>query len=195
MRSHHRFVTSLVLCGLFNLLWAAESLAAGVPASLGAVPAVQAKRTFEHNGHVYVLVLSNATEEVDTEEYVMEGETPDQWTQMISYQRIRLASAIGADQYVVSLQRYFDQNNSAAHTKVVQQGKTATVFGVQYDKTNDRDLQLTIAIAFFPSSKDPTLLHLIQFTLKPSKVAMGETETLIRSWQGRFQSEASSISK
>jgi len=195
MRSHHRFVASLVLCGLSSLLSAAESLAAGVPASLGAVPAVQAKRTFEHNGHVYVLVFSNATEEVDTEEYVMEGETPGQWTQMISYQRIRLASAIGADQYVISLQRYFDQNKSVAHAKVVQQGKTATVFGVQYDKTSDRDLQLTIALAFFPNAKDPSLLHLIQFTLKPAKVTSGEIENLIRSWQGRFQSEANSISK
>jgi hypothetical protein len=194
MSSRLRFTASLFLVG-FLILWTPKSPGAGVPASLGAVPPLQARRTFEHNGHVYVLVLSNATEEVDTEEYVMEGETPDQWTQMISYQRIRLASAIGADQYVASLQRYFDQNKCAAHSKVVQQGKTATVFGVQYDKTSDRDLQLTIALAFFPSAKDPTLLHLIQFTLKPANVASGEIENLIRSWQGRFQSEASSISK
>jgi hypothetical protein len=195
MSSRHRYIASLVLCGFFNFLWAAESPTAGVPASLGAIPSIQPRRTFEHNGHVYVLVLSNATEEVDTEEYVMEGETLDQWTQLISYQRVRLPSAIGADQYVASLQHYFDQNKSAAHSKVVQQGKTATVFGVQYDKTTDQDLQLTIALAFFPSAKDPTLLHLIQFTLKPAKVTAAEIENLIRSWQGRFQSEASSISK
>jgi len=195
MSSRHRFIASLVLFGFFCFLWASESLAAGIPASFGAIPPLQARRTFEHNGHVYVLVFSNATEEVDTEEYVMEGETPDQWTQMISYQRIRLASAIGADQYVASLQRYFDQNRSAAHSKVVQNGKAATVFGVQYDKTSDRDLQLTIALAFFPNTKDPTLLHLIQFTLKPTNVASGEIENLIRSWEARFQSEARSISK
>jgi len=193
---------ALLLSGVFT--WALRidaepSTNAGAPSRAAeetapaVAPAAPERRTIQQFGLTFVLSRSTRSDSTETEEYFLEGESAESWSQMITYQRITLPEPLGADLYVTWLKKHFEQSPGGPRLKVVQQGKAASIFGVQYAKTDKSPEQFGLALVSVADPRRPNQLHLIQYAINPSRVSLEEMELQVKRWQARFQSQAASL--
>lgn len=166
----------------------AKSLAAGT------TPDAE-RRTIQQDGLTFTLARSSRMDTVEIEEYFLEGENAETWSQMIAYQRIALPEPVGADQYVGWLKRQLEQRGGGPRMRIVQQGKSAAIFGVQYDRTENAAEQFGLALATIADPRRPNELHLIQYLVSPSRMSVEDMEVRVKRWQARFQSQAGSLGR
>ena len=152
-------------------------------------------RLLQQYGSVFERVSSLRADGVETEEYVLQGETRETWTQMLTYQRITAAEPMAADQYVGLLKRHLEQVPHAPRFRVVQQGRSAAIFGVHYAAHASAEEQFGIVLVSVPDERRPNELHVIQFVVNPRRLGPEELETQVKRWQTRFQSQASAFSR
>lgn len=167
------------------------------PSAESAEPATRAAatetRVLRHDGLTFLLSRSTKHDSTETEEYFLQGESQESWSQMITYQRVTLPEPVGADAYVNWMKKRFEQNTGGPRLKVVQQGKTAAIFGVQYPKMEKTEPQFGLALAMVPDLRRPNELHIIQYVINPSRVSLADMELQVKRWQARFQSQAASL--
>lgn len=152
-------------------------------------------RTLRHDGLTFVLARSTRHDSTETEEYFLQGESQESWSQMITYQRVTLPEPLGTDAYISWMKKRFEQNPGGPRLKVVQQGKTASIFGVQYPKTEKTDPQFGLALAMVADPRRPNELHIIQYVINPARVSLADMELQVKRWQTRFQSQAASLAR
>ena len=153
------------------------------------------RRTIQQDGLTFTLARSARADTVETEEYFLEGENAETWSQMIAYQRVALPEPVGADQYVGWLKRQLEQHGSSPRVRILQQGKSAAIFGVQYDRSENAAEQFGLALATIADPRRPNELHLIQYLVSPSRMSIEDMEVRVKRWQARFQSQAASLSR
>lgn len=150
-------------------------------------------RTVQLYGSKYVLVGSSRTDSVETEEYVQEGQTKDNWTQMLTYQRVVRPEPAAADSYAVALKRHLEQIPNAPRVRSVQQSKMAAILGAHYPEIQGRPEQFSLALVIVPDSRRPNEVHVVQYVAKPQLVPPSDLELEVKRWQARFQSQAASL--
>ena len=153
------------------------------------------QRVLEQYGSVFVLSRSTQEHGVQTEEYLLQGDTREEWTQLLTYQRIATAEPMGADQYVGLLMRHLGEAVSAPRFRVLQQGRDAAIFGVHYPAAVRSEEQFGVALVTVPDARRPSEIHVIQFAVSPQRVPPGELDLLVKRWQARFQTQAASLAR
>lgn len=149
--------------------------------------------TLQQYGQTFVLAGSTHTDVVHTEEYVLQGESVDNWSQLLTYQRVRLPEPFPTDEYVMLLKRCLEQRGGAPRIRIVQQGKTASLFGIHYPATDRTPEQVALALLTIADPQRPNELHLVQYAVNPARLSLEEMELQIKRWQGRLQSQAASL--
>lgn len=152
------------------------------------------RRTIQQYGLTFVLARSSRSDSTETEEYFIQGESAESWSQMITYQRLVLPDPIGADHYVLWLKKHFEQTPGGPRLKIVQQGKVSSIFGVQYAKSEKSGEQFELVLVSVADPRRPNELHLVQYSINPERVSLEEMELQVKRWQTLFQSQAASIS-
>ncbi|PTY05270.1 hypothetical protein DB347_17555 [Opitutaceae bacterium EW11] len=149
--------------------------------------------TLQLYGQTFVLTGSIHSDVVHTEEYVLQGESADNWSQLLTYQRVRLPEPFPTDEYVMLLKRCLEQRGGAPRIRIVQQGKTASLFGIHYLATDRTPEQVALALLTIADPQRPNELHLVQYAVNPARLSLEEMELQIKRWQGRLQSQAASL--
>lgn len=179
---------------------AAEAPAANQPDALAESARAPAKdpagrRVLHEFDETFVCASSERNESTDTETYLLESESVDSWTEMITYQRITFAGPVRPDQFVGLLKSRFKEGQPGAGFRLVQQGRSASIFAVHYPRGASQVEQVEIALATVADPKRPNELHVVQFAVCPERLEVARMEVLIRRWQARFQSQAASLNK
>lgn len=205
-----RIVTTLSFCaGIISaagaIAPAQEPLAKATPPPESATPpagtpaavekAGAERRTIQQYGMTFVLLRSSRQDNVETEEYFLEHESPENWSQMLTYQRVLMPEPLGADQYTTWLKRRFEESAAGPRLRTVQQGKLASIFGVQYPKTPKAEEEFCLALVTSPDAGRPNELHVVQFAINLARLPVEEMELQVKRWQARFQSQAASLVK
>lgn len=158
-------------------------------------PDAAAKKTLTEFGESYVLNSSQRSDVLNTEEYILAGQTPENWSQAIIYQRIAFSAPAAPDSLVGSIKKRIEEVSPRSQLRLVSQGKSASIFAVHYAKTAQQPEQVAIALAAVADPKRPNELHLIQFALRPDRLDLATMERLVKRWQARFQSQAASLNR
>ena len=175
----------------------AEAVASDPSESNGTVAASPAadRHTIQQYGLTFILSRSTRSDSTATEEYFLQGESAESWSQMITYQRLILAEPLGAGEYVTWLKKHFEQTHGGPRLKVVRLGKAASIFGVQYDKTDTTGGQFGLVLVTVADPRRPNELHLIQYAINVNRISPEETDLQIKRWQALFQSQAESVGR
>lgn len=158
-------------------------------------PESSPQKAIELYGTKFLLMTSSRLGEVETEEYLVEGESVAAWTQMLTYQRVTLPAPIAADVYVTLLKRHLESRPSPPKFRTVQQGKDASIFGVHYLPGNEAREQFGLALVSIPDPRRPNEVHILQYVCKPQEIAPEDLQLYARRWQARFQSQAASVTR
>ena len=182
----------------FALLFIASAAGADTPEPVRVeTPPVEAagRALLQQYGSTFERIHSSREDSVETEEYVLQGETAENWTQMLTYQRISAAEPIAADQYVALLKRHLHETPHRPRFRVLQQSKAAALFGVHYPSSSSADEQLGLVLVTVPDGKRPNEVHLIQFAVSPARLPPDELELQVKRWQARLQSQAAAFAR
>lgn len=152
-------------------------------------------KTLTEFGQSYVLNSSQRSESLNTEEYVLQGETAENWSQAIVYQRILFATPAAPDSLVGSIKKRLEESAADAQLRLILQGRNASIFAVHYAKSAHHSEQVAIALAAVADPKRPNELHVIQFALRPERLDLATMESMVKRWQARFQSQATSLNR
>ncbi|HVU35291.1 MAG TPA: hypothetical protein VHE61_17780 [Opitutaceae bacterium] len=152
----------------------AASSASGVPP----------RATVVHDGQTFALANRAASPNVETDEYVADGETLGNWTQLLTVQRIALPKPATAAEFATYFQTRI-RDEKGASFDIVKSGRTASVFAVRFPKSERNDEQVMICLAF-PDEAKPTRFNVVQFALKPSRIPLNAAEVRIKSWRDTF---------
>jgi hypothetical protein len=168
---------------------------------LSAPPAVQevladsrpvgSLKTVEHDGQIFELATSTTRNNVATDEYVIGGEKIAEWTQLVTVQRLTLAKATATDEFLAYFQKRV-QAEAGSSLEILKQAKAASVFAVRFPRSERNDEQVMICLAFVDSA-EPTVLNIVQYALKPSRVPIDVAEPRIRSWRDKFITQATAL--
>jgi hypothetical protein len=183
----------LLCCGVILFAWCAYATEQ-TDAEAARSGAVSAK-TIREFGTVFVLSSSHHTDAVQTEEYLVEGESPDNWTQMLTYQRVAFEQPVGADRFVAVLLSHFSSRPNPPRVRVLEQNTTAAVLGIHYPQTVAMPEQFGIALITVPDLGRPSQVHLIAYVANPKRLDLPTLEANVRRWQSRFQSQAVCVAK
>lgn len=151
----------------------------------------EAQNTIENNGQVFALTNRTTGQNVETDEYVLAGEQLTDWTQLVTVQRLTLAQATPTSGFLAYFQKRIQAENGAT-LEVVRQSTTASVFVVSFPKSQYNDEQVMICLAFAEPSL-PTRLNIVQYAVKPARVAKELAETQVRSWRTKFLAQADAL--
>jgi len=140
------------------------------------------------NGQTFELANSVTGENIATEEYVLAGEKLAAWTQLITVQRITLAKPGSPDEFVSFFQKKISQE-PGARLDLLQQGRAACVFSAFFAKSDQNDEQMMVCLVF-ADPKTPQVLNLIQYGIKPNKLARSVVELQLKAWKAQFTQQA-----
>lgn len=160
----------------------AESPATTMPAT--AAP----RKIIEHDGETFELAHTTSSKNVDTDEYVVAGETIADWTQLLTVQRLTLAKPTATDEFLAYFQKRV-QSEDGASLDILKQSKLASVFAVRFPKSDRNEEQVMICLAF----SEPTnaaVLNIVQYAIKPTRSSVDLVEMRIRSWRDKFVHQA-----
>jgi hypothetical protein len=149
----------------------------------------------EQSGLSFVRSASFCKENVDTEEYVLQGEGSENWSQMLTYQRVHVPQPAVVDRYVAALKLNIERMFSAARVRIVQQGRTGAIFAVHYPKTDKIPEQVSLAFVAVPDARRPNELHVIQYSVNPQRLPVEDMELQVKRWQARFQAQLAAVAK
>lgn len=158
-----------------------------------AVPATPARRTVEHDGTTFELANSTASAAAETDEYVAQGEKLTDWTQLVTVQRLKLAKPQSAEEFVTYFQRKL-QAEDGASLDVLHQGKSVCVFVVRFPQSDRNEEQMMICLAFVDSAESARL-NVVQFAVKPARIAAPLVESRLKSWRDQFLRQAETLTK
>jgi hypothetical protein len=156
---------------------------------LGA-PGFLSGKKFQEKGQTYVLISSRSREQVETEEYGIEGETVTSWSQLITCQRLSLPTALGADEYTRGLKHRIEETDENAHFRILQQSKAAAIFGVSYGQTRNREEPQFALVLVLADPSPINQIRLVQYTANPAKMSAPILKAQVERWQARFLSRA-----
>lgn len=191
--------TVIALFGGATLGRSEEPAAVGTPPATASTSttaegsAINNRPTIQQDGLTFVLAHSTRSDSVETEEYFLEKESPESWSQMLTYQRVMLPEPLASDHYVSWLKQHLEQSPGGPRLRIVQQGKNASIFGIHYGKTANAGEQFGLALITTADPRRPNELHLIQYTINTGRIPVNEMEVLVKRWQARFQSQAASL--
>ena len=141
-------------------------------------------------GETFVLRSSSRAAGVETEEYGLEGQSEDRWTELITCQRVVLSEALNADEYVDVLKQRLQASNPTAHLRVLQTNPRAAVFGVEYRSENPRETQLAFVLVTALGANRSREIQLVQYAMHPGNMDSEQIQVRAKKWQARFQSQA-----
>jgi hypothetical protein len=167
--------------------------APAAPPDQTATPQPERRPVIEQNGLKFVLLGSTRHDNVDTEEYLLEGETRESWSQMLTYQRVSLPEPVTADQYASVLKRHLEKFTPQPKFRVAQQGKAASIFAVHYGASSKDPEQVGLALIMLPDALRPSVLHVVHYTARLDRISAEDLDVQVKRWHARFQSQAASI--
>jgi len=150
----------------------------------------KAARKIAAEGETFVLRSSSRTDGVETEEYALEGQDPENWMELITCQRLSLSEVLNADEYVAVLKQHLLSSNPTATLRVLQTSPRAAVFGVEYKTEDPRAAQLAFVLVTALGTTHSREIQLIQYTARPGTMDFAQLQIRAKRWQMRFQSQA-----
>ncbi len=159
-----------------------DAATAGAPVSRSLV---------EHDGQKFALANQTSGKNVETDEYVLVGEKIEAWTQLVTVQRLNLTKAMPTSEFVTYFQQRL-QTEDGASLDVLKQTKTVSVFAVRFPKSDRNDEQVMICLAF-ADAVNPALLNIVQYAIKPTRVAVDVVESQLKSWRDKLLRQAQAI--
>ena len=141
-------------------------------------------------GETFVLRSSSRSEGVETEEYGLEGQSSEDWTELIICQRFVLPEVLNADEYVALLKQRLQNTDPTARVRVVAAHPHATVFGIEYKAEDARAVQLAFVLVTASGAARSREIQLIQYTVRPGTMEFEQLQMRAKRWQARFQSQA-----
>lgn len=163
------------------------SAAASAPANDQRSEGGSSPTAFEHDGQSFVLANSSTGKNCETDEYALAGEKLGEWTQLLTVQRLTLAKAAGTDEFLAYFQRRVTADG--ASLEILNQAKAASVFAVRFPRSERNDEQVMVCLAFVDRAK-PAVLNVVQYAIKPHRIAMPVVEMRLRSWRDKFVAQA-----
>lgn len=144
-------------------------------------------------GQNFQLAQSYGNSEVETHEYVLEGESLRDWSQLVTVQRLTTPSASRPGDFVAfSSQRLTREGGTTVLTQ--PSGKRTSLFTAHFNKSPDHDEQVVVCLVF-SSPADPTRLQILQYAAKPARLTPPQLESQLRAWRERLQSQAQLMEK
>lgn len=147
-------------------------------------------RKISAEGETFVLRSSSRADGVETEEYGLESQNSENWTELIICQRITLAEILNADEYVTWLKQRLQNSDPTAHVRVLQTHPRAAVFGIEYKTEDARDAQLAFVLVTAIGATRSREIQLVQYTVRPGTMDFDQLQAHAKRWQARFQSQA-----
>lgn len=155
----------------------------------GGTPTNTLVRKISAEGETFVLRSSNRVDGVETEEYRLEGQNEDSWTELITCQRLVLPEALNADEYVGLLKQRLQTSNPTAHLRVLQTNPRAAVFGIEYRSEDPRETQLAFVLVTASGVNRSREIQLVQYAIRPGCMDPEQIQLRAKKWQARFQSQ------
>lgn len=145
----------------------------------------------EHYGQLFQLAGSTAGRNCETDEYTIPGEMLDSWSQLVTVQRLRPLKATGTDAFL----SYFRDRlrSTEASLEILRQSPDASVFAVRFARTEQHEEQVMICLAM-RGAREPGVLNIIQYAIKPHALPLEMVEARIRSWRDKFLRQTEIIS-
>jgi hypothetical protein len=189
--------TALIFIWLsISLSLLSARLTARDPKNVAARPAPQAaveektRQKISAEGETFVLRSSSRSDGVETEEYLVDGQDSENWTELITCQRLVLPEVLNADEYVTLLKQRLQNADPTAHVRVVQAHPRAAVFGIEYKAEDVRAAQLAFVLVTAVGAARSREIQLIQYTVRPGTMDFEQLQTRAERWQARFQTQA-----
>jgi hypothetical protein len=151
------------------------------------------RKTVEHNGQTFELVNSLKEERVETDEYVIVGEKLGEWTQLLTVQRLTVEKPATAEEFAAYFQKKVQQEGGAS-LQVIHQARAAAVFAARFPKSDSNEEQIIECLAFCDPKK-PNVISLIQYAVKPHRIAQDVVELQLKSWQAKFVQQATALAQ
>jgi hypothetical protein len=184
---------------------ATDSAAASAPAARSDSPPITApptagtaeraapvpRKTFEHDGQTFELANSTTAKNVETDEYVVAGEKIADWSQVVTVQRLTMAQPTPSDEFLAYFQKRLN-GEDGANLEILRQAKRASIFTVRFPKSEQNEEQIMICLAFADPAK-PSVLNIVQYALKPSRVSANLAEMRMKSWRDKFLTQAQAL--
>ena len=151
-------------------------------------PSPEKSRSIVVNGQTFNLVNSKVDGLVTTYEYAISGERYEDWTQLLTHQIINLATPVTAEQFSSFFERKLKETDPKASMEILQTYSKAIVFQVQFPRTEAQDDQIMVCLAF--ANPKRAQMNVIQYALKPNRLAANLAELQLKSWQGLLTNKA-----
>ncbi|PTX91346.1 hypothetical protein [Opitutus sp. ER46] len=145
------------------------------------------RRTIEHGGEIFALASESRRGSIETAEYLPVGETLEQWTQMVTVQRLTFVTRRTPEDFLQSFRAHVCQDG--ASLDVLKQGGNAAVFAVRLPASESNDEQVVIGIVFAEASA-PTLLNVVQYAMKPTRRPVPLVAAQLQAWRDAFVRQA-----
>lgn len=180
---------------VFAALVLAATASAAEPALPKSTPAPAeppvSRNVVEHDGQTFELANRASSNNLETDEFVVAGETLGNWTQLVTVQRLTLPKPMSTQEFVTYFQKRLQDENGAS-LEVLKQAKSASVFVVRFPQSDRNDEQVMICLAFAEAAH-PVLLNVVQYAIKPTRVSVDLVEARIKSWRNKFVRQAEAM--
>ena len=138
----------------------------------------------------FTLRASQRNHAVETEEYGVEGEEAEHWSELITCQRLFLGEARGAADYVDELKARLQTSNPTSRMRILQKATQTAVFAIEYQAKNPVDAQLAFVLVTAPRGRASHEIQIIQYSALPGRTPLLTLQAHSKYWQTRFQSQA-----
>lgn len=163
---------------------------AEAPDSAAEAPPTNPERTLQHEGRDFALANRCSSRNVETAEYTAGGEPLHNWTELVTLQRLSFPHASSPEALVAHFQKRLADEGAALD--VLLQNEAASVFAVRFPSSERADEQVVICLAFGDSAERGRL-HVVQYAIKPTRMAVDVATGRIRSWRDRFLTQARTL--
>lgn len=155
-----------------------------------ATPAQEAQQ--EHpkilqDGNTYVFSGSSKTANVETEEYVLEGEQITNWSQLVTMQRLSLSHAGTVEDFCTYFAKRIAQEGSG-RVDIVKKGPRGTVFVASFPASAANEEQIMLCLVL--QGKTSNDLMMLQFAIKAGKVSKDVAAAVMKGWRDRLCAQA-----
>jgi hypothetical protein len=152
-----------------------------------------AEESISHLGQSFSLAQRSTRAGVETDEYLLSGETLAAWSQLVSVQRVSLPRRISSEE-LLSFIKLKQQKAGEGAVTVLLQGKNACVFSTRFVETAGCEEQVMVALAL-SNPKDPSGLFVLHYAYKPKRLEDSLAQEQLRGWKEKFTQQALQLNR
>ncbi len=189
---HQAFPRLVFLFSVFSVgispLRSEEQSPAGPPTATETPVQAPAREEISHLGQTFVLARHQEDRSVETDEYLPNGETLGNWSQLLTVQRLRLSRDSSPGELIAHLEKRIASDRRSS-LETVRQGRNAAVLSARLPGSGEIGEQWLIGIIYMDTVGGGSM-NVLQFALVPDRLDEGKAEMTLDAWRQKFLRQA-----